>query len=156
MRVYFVLLLGIIFYSVGCSDPSGDIPESGHTALGTSAPPAINPVRTDSLQYLTQYIGKQPDSVDLWKTEPLKSKLEDLLESDLPQFLHLMQGAMPLQKERVLYTISSPNERNATAILLIDIDTNEMHVSIIEKGIRKQYQTPGEELYVPYEVERRL
>ncbi len=107
MRLYLFIFIGFSYFLTSCSGPSTEqIPEAGHTALGTSVPPTINPVRTDSLQYLTQYVGKSPESVNLWETEPLRSKLEELLGNDFDEFLQRMQQAAPLQEERVLYTIS--------------------------------------------------
>lgn len=159
MRSYFVILLGAITLCAGCSEQSApdSQPVSGHTALGTSAPPTVNPARTDSLGYLAQYVGQYPDSVELWETEPLKMKLEELLKSDLNRFFQLMQQATPLQQEReVLYTIGNGTDKENSAFLLVDVNSNTMHVSIIENGIRRQYQTPGEEPYVPYEVEQHL
>lgn len=157
MRVYLSIFIGALIFCTSCSEQSVEsVPEAGHTALGTSAPPTINPVRTDSLQYLAQYIGQTPKAANLWETEPLRSKLEDLLGNDFETFLQLMQQAAPLQQERVLYTISSTTNGDMVAFLLVDTDNNKLHVSIMEGGIRKQYQTPGEELYLPSAVEQLL
>lgn len=158
MKLYLFLLLGVYILCTGCSEQSASDsqPKSGHTALGTSAPPAVNPVRTDSLKYLTQYIGQYPDSVGLWETEPLRTKLEELLKRDLTQFLQLMQESTPLRRERVLYTIGKSSDTENSAFLLVDVENNNLHVSIIEKGIRRQFQTSGEEPYIPYEIEQHL
>lgn len=158
MRISLIILLGATILCAGCSDkPAPDSqPESGHTSLGTPVPPVANPVRTDSLQYLRQYLGKSPDSVGLWETEPLRTKLQELLEEDFPKFIKLMQNASPLQQERVLYTIGKSDSTDNSAFLLIDLENNNLHVSIIEDGIRKQFQPLGEEPYMPYEVEQHL
>lgn len=158
MRPYLVILLVAFLCCAGCSEQSeqDSQPESGHTSLGTPAPPVLNPARTDSLQYLTQYIGESPASAGLWETEPLRTRLEELLEDDFNRFMQLMHKATPLRQERVLYSIGKNDSTESSAFILVDVDANNLHVSIIENGIRRQFQTPGEELYVPYEVEQHL
>lgn len=153
----YILYITIFILLSGCSEKAAESqPEAGHTALGTSAPPAINPVRTDSLQYLVQYIGKYPDAVSLWETEPLRSKLEDLLGTDLELFLDRMQHAAPLQQDLVLYTMSKSTHPDSIAFILIDLETNRLHVSMAEDSIRKQYQYPGESIHLPYKIEQHL
>jgi hypothetical protein len=157
MKLILSLFLGFCaFTSLSCSEKKADeITEAGHTTLATSAAPTIRPDNTDKLSYLSKYLGQQPDSVNLWETEPLRFKLEELLGNDLATFLKYMQHAAPLQQERVFYTISKATNKNF-AFILVDPDADKVHVSIVEDGIRKQYQTPGEDFYLPNSIEQLL
>jgi len=156
MRSPKIILLLLLLLSACSENRQHDLAEDvAHTSLATPTAPTLG---RDSLFYLEQYIGRSPATVGLWQTEPLHTQLTQLLGKSYPVFEQTMQQAQPLRKERVLYTFGTSSDQtgDTLCILLVDVENNKLHVSIVKKGEREQFQSPGEELYVPQEIEQLL
>jgi hypothetical protein len=156
MRTVETILVLLLLLSACSEKRQNDLADDvAHTSLATPTAPTLG---RDSLFYLEQYIGQSPATVDLWRTEPLHSQLRQLLGKSYPIFEQTMQQAQPLRKERVLYTFGATSDQagNRLCILLIDVENNKLHVSLVNEGERKQFQTPGEDLYIPQEIEHLL
>ncbi|MFD2247253.1 hypothetical protein [Pontibacter ruber] len=155
MKNLCLLLSSLLLLACSYNKPAS-VPDVDHTSLGISAAPTF---KTDSLNYLKLYLGKRPAEVNLWQTKPLRTRLQELLNGDLDEFLETMQEAQPLQQERVLYTIGTYPDHTAPdrfAFLLVDTANNKLHVSMVNKGERRQYQSQGKDFYLPKEIEERL
>ncbi|PRY10023.1 hypothetical protein CLV24_11691 [Pontibacter ummariensis] len=137
---------------VSCSEEKKETPlDIKYKTLGIPASPVIE---MDSLYYISEYLGESPADVGLWDTEPLQSRLKLLLKDEYPTFVSIMQTAQPLKRERVLYTTSSlPDPATGPfAFLLVDPARDRLHVSLIQDGKRRQFQTDSEQLYLPKEI----
>jgi len=65
-----------------------------------------------------------------------------------------MQQALPLKRERVLYTTATGPDH--FTFLLVDPESNNLHVSIVKGKERQQFQLGNGEMYLPQEIARRL
>jgi hypothetical protein len=153
-----LLLLSLLLVLNSCYENQQETETNNkHTSLGTPVPPTPDrdPV---NLQYLEKYLGQQPAEVSLWHTEPLHSRLQELLGDQYYLFLGIMQEAGPLKEERVLYTIGThPDPKiRGLGILLVDVENNSLHISLVFDHKREQFQTIGADFYVPREVTQYL
>ncbi len=115
-------------------------------------------INTDSLEYLIKFIGKKPASVNLWETQPLKSKLEKILRSEFAVFKDFMKDAKEIKQDKVLYTYSTIPDGvvRGLAYLIIDIKQNKISVAIILGRVRSDFESKGTPIYVPGELQKEL
>ncbi len=156
-----VVLALLMFQWLCCScqeNKTQDIQTKGHTSLGTPVPPTTTEKKRNSLGYLEQHIGKRPSDAKLWESEPLQTRLRELLGAHYDLFRMLMQQAELLQQEQVLYTIgrSAGNTTHDFAVLLIDLELDRLQVFISGTSGLNQYSTNGEKLFIPQEVQQLL
>ncbi|MDX5422895.1 MAG: hypothetical protein LPK14_11625 [Hymenobacteraceae bacterium] len=151
----YLLPFCLLLHAACSQDSPSSPPKVDHTSLGTPAPPTMH---HDSLHYLSRYVGQRPEAAGLWQTEPLKSRLKELLQDDYPVFMEAMQQAQPLKQERVVYTIGSfPGQGSGDfAFMVVDAGNNKLHVSIVRNKERRQFQSGGGALYLPQEIAQRL
>jgi hypothetical protein len=111
----------------------------------------------NQLSSVRRYLGKRPSDVKLWNIEPLKSELHLILGKDYNSFVELMQNAVPLKEEKLIYTIGShPNlSRIGFGYLIIDPDKNLLRVGMVKPGNHKTFGAKLNEVATPDEIERK-
>ncbi len=126
----------------------------------SSAPPMEEGGQTwhDGLAYIEEYLGERPAAVDLWQTQPLQSMLKELLGSDYQAYLDIMQEAMPLTKDRVIYTMGVAPDDAVPGIgyLLIDTENDKLRAFGVFGDMKINAQSPGENLYLPDAVKTKV
>ena len=161
MRNPLFLLLVTAGLLAGCGgNNSSDQGENAdNQAVGTEAidPGTPQPGGGD-LDYIAGHLGKRPAEVDLWQTEPLRSELQQLLGEDLDFYTEIMQEAMPLKKDRVIYTIGIAPDHAIPGIgyLLVDTENDKLKVFGVFGDHKVEAQSRGEPLYLPQEVKERV
>lgn len=171
-----ILIIGLffglsIFWSCNNVENSGSnttqtIDSSGWTPIKTTINTQVinkdtskeESITTDSLEYLTSFIGKTPKSVKLWETQPLKSKLEKVLRTEFIVFKDFMINASPLKKDQVLYTYSITPDGPVKGLvyLIIDPKKNKIAVAIILGRVRSDFESKGEPVFIPIELQKQL
>lgn len=110
-----------------------------------------NQAEWDTLQ---QFIGQNPQDINLWERAPLKHALRLLLGPQLATFKLYIEKSSPLLQDRVLYvTGSSREEGKGQAYILIDVENRKLEVGIISNGKLEVLTTPGEAIYFPSDLE---
>ena len=143
----------------GCGDNgSSDQQENDDKqTIGTEAIDPGTPTATDGdddLDYIAEYLGKRPAEVDLWQSEPLRSELQRLLGDEFSFYTEVMQEAMALKKDRVLYSIGIAPDHAVPGIgyLLVDTENDKLKVFGVFGDHKVEAQSRGEPLYLPQEV----
>jgi hypothetical protein len=96
----------------------------------------VDPNRA-SLEFLRNLEGEYPFKSDLFKSEPMKGRLEKLLAHKYMDFIQRMEVQMPVEIQddlaimRGLMTHGSGTEE---AILVVDIPKNLMWLAILQNG----------------------
>lgn len=113
---------------------------------------------TSQLAYIEKYIGQRPAAVELWGTEPLRSMLMELLGADSDFFLEVMQEAMPLEKNGLVYTVGvAPDDQiPGVGYLLIDTEKDQIRAFAIFGDAKVDVQTRGANLSPPAAVRERM
>ncbi len=122
--------------------------------IGTEAIDPGTPTAADGLDYIAEYLGKRPAEVNLWQTEPLRSELQRLLGDEFNFYTEIMQEAMPLKKDRVIYSIGIAPDDAIPGIgyLLVDTENDKLKVFGVFGDHKVEAQSRGEALYLPQEV----
>lgn len=112
----------------------------------------------DGLAYIEEYLGRRPAAVDLWQTQPLQNMLENLLGDHYQAYLDIMQEAMPLAKDRVIYTMGVAPDDAVPGIgyLLIDTENDKLRAFGVFGDMKIDAQSPGENLYLPEAVKAKV
>lgn len=99
---------------------------------------------------LLQFIGQNPQDINLWERPPLKHALRLLLGPQLNVFKQYMEKCSPVLQDDVLYiTGSMQDESKGQAYLLIDIENRKLEVGLISNGKLEVLSTPGEAIRPP-------
>ena len=152
------MLSFLISLSVACGgrNRSGRSDANAQTPQ-TEKPADPSPKAQDagkSLAYVEQYLGKRPGEVKLWQTEPLQSRLRELLGEDFDFYVDIMQEAAELKKDRVIYTLGNAPDDAIPGIgyLLVDVENNKIRAFAVFGDLKLEVQSEGEDLYIPGEV----
>jgi hypothetical protein len=158
-----VFLLPLFFALTGCgSNQSGkdnSDEASAGTAVHTEAEGKVAGRSSQSgLAYIEQYIGQRPAGAGLWETEPLRTMLKELLGADFDLYLDVMQEAMPLQKDRVIYTVGvAPDDQiPGVGYLLIDTENDKIRAFAVFGDAEIEVQSEGGDLDIPEAVKKKV
>ena len=91
-------------------------------------PPAAGKLALIGLRAL---VGRYPDDVGLWSSEPLRSRLQVLLAERLPAFLSTMTEAMPIENDggRVMVRgVLGGRDQSARGLTVIDPQSGRIYV----------------------------
>lgn len=132
------------------------------TLVQVSCHKPVDDEKADSIQhafqsfgYLNEFVGKSPDAVGLWQTEPLHAQLSKLVGDSLLQpVLRKLQTAQVLKRDHVLYTIAPLPDSMVYGYAVALFDTIEPAVDImyIQKDTVQEIKSGGDQLYWPDEV----
>jgi hypothetical protein len=141
----------ISFLVLVCTQCGGQRPADSEASASEQGAPS-------ELAYLEQYLGKRPGEVNMWATEPLHSRLRELLGEQYDAYLEMMQEAMPLAKDRVLYTIAAAPDHAIPGVGYLLVDTRPGHLKayFLFGDYELSAQSPGEDLYLPKAVRDRV
>ena len=119
---------------------------------------AFSRSNASDLAYIEKYIGQRPAAVELWATEPLRTMLMELLGADSDLYLIVMQEAMPLQKDQVVYTVGVAPDDHVPGIgyLLVDTEEDKIRAFAVYGDAEIDVQTKGADLQVPKAVEKKI
>ncbi len=150
IKLFLMLLTMGLFTACGKSDKT-----SGQSTETTTTAPAAP---QSKYAYVEQYIGKRPAEVNLLATEPLQTDLRMLLGSEYNNFAEAMLEAMPIQKDRVIYTMGTiPDDAiRGMAYLLIDTENDKLKAYYLVGDQESSFQSPGEAIYLPPAVQDML
>jgi hypothetical protein len=114
--------------------------------------------RSNSLHYLNNYIGKQPQAIGLWDSEPLHSQLKELTGDQYDQFIKYMKDAAPLARDKYVYSYGriAQDSTRGYAFLLVDADKGKMLAAIITNYQIQKFQSPAEAFTVPAPLQSKL
>jgi hypothetical protein len=109
------------------------------------------------LSYIRKYLGKRPSEVKLWNREPLKSELQKTLGKEYNNFLELMENAMPLKEENVIYSVGSHPDRSLICFgyIIIDPDKNILRAGMVKPGSHRTFGAKVSEIETPEVIERK-
>ncbi len=108
-----------------------------------------------SFEYLNDFVGKTPNAVGLWQTEPLHSQLSKLVgDSLLPATLKELRTAKALKRDHVLYTIAPHSNSVTQGYIVALFDTIKPGIAIIyiQQDTTVEIQQQGARFYWPDEV----
>ncbi|MFC7419662.1 hypothetical protein ACFQNF_07185 [Iodobacter arcticus] len=106
---------------------------------------------------LQQFIGQNPQDINLWERAPLKHALRLLLGPQLDIFKQNMAKTSPILEDSVLYVRGSAlDESEGQAYLLIDIENRKLEVGLISAGKLEVVSTPGESIKFPEDLKPML
>ena len=108
----------------------------------------------DSLAYLSAYAGKSPAAAGIWDTEPLHTKLKDILGDRYTPFVNDMKAAGPLTQDKYLYAVAPVD--SGFAYILIDTHTSKLAAAIYTKAAIENFQSPGESFTTPAGIQSQL
>lgn len=113
----------------------------------------INP----DFSYIRKYLGKRPSQVKLWNKEPLKSELKKVLDKEYQNYLELMENALPLKEEKVIYSIGSHPDRSLIGFgyIIIDPDKNILRAGMVKPGNHRTFGAKVIDLETPAMIERK-
>ena len=111
-----------------------------------------------SLQYLDQYVGKEPAVVGLWETEPLHTQLKELMGDKYDPFIKDMKGGGPLTRDQYIYSLAyiTQDSSRGYAFLLVDTKSNKIQAAIMTNKEIEKFQSPGEVFVVPAAIQNKL
>jgi hypothetical protein len=114
--------------------------------------------RSNSLHYLNDDIGRQPQAIGLWDTEPLHSQLKDLTGDQYDQFIKYMKDAAPLVRDKYVYSYSriAQDSTKGYAFLLVDTDKGKILAAIVTNYQIQKFQSPAETFTVPTPLQNKL
>lgn len=145
--VFFCIFLLLTLLETACQPPAQEEnPDSIRQTL-------------QSLAYLNQYVGKTPDAVGLWQTEPLRSQLMNLVGSSvLPSVLQKFRTAKTLKRDHVLYTIAvlPDSARQGYAVALFDTVKSGVNIVFIQRDTVLEIKAEAVKFYWPDEVRNLL
>lgn len=153
--LFFLLVSAGLLAGCGGNDSPDQHESEDKQAIGTEAIDPGTPTATDGgLDYIAEFLGKRPAEVNLWQTEPLRSELQQLLGDDFGFYTEIMQEAMPLKKDRVIYAIGIAPDHAIPGIgyLLVDTENDKVKVFGVFGDHKVEAQSRGEPLYLPQEV----
>lgn len=154
--IVFCLGAAIALGVVGCGDaePPATAPAAESEAPPAAAAPA--PPAAAGLASLRAHVGKYPRDVNLFETDPLRSRLLALLGTSYTTFLANFGTQGPLSAEGdVLYAIGNKPHAggDSQAILLIDVPRDLIHVRILDELEMAEYRERDETIALPPDVE---
>lgn len=109
------------------------------------------------LSCIRKYLGKRPSQVNLWNIEPLKSELKKVLGKEYNNYMELMENALPLKEEKVIYSIGSHPDRSLIGFgyIIIDPDKNILRAGMVRPGNHKTFGAKVSDLETPEVIERK-
>jgi hypothetical protein len=130
-----------------------------------AAPPAVEPAPVPvaampappaDLASLRAQVGKYPNEIHLFDSEPLQSRLLALLGTRYTTFLANFGTQGPLSAEGdVLYALGNKPHAggDSQAILLIDVPRDLIHVRLLDELEMAEYRERDEVIALPPDVE---
>jgi hypothetical protein len=147
----------ILFNSCGSSD-SREISYETHETLQPYHPKnELVEENNQDLSCIRKYLGKRPSEVKLWDIEPLRSKLQKTLGKEYNNYLELMENALPLKEEKVIYSVGSHPDRSLIGIgyIIIDPDKNILRAGMVKPGSHRTFGAKVSDLETPEVIERK-
>lgn len=143
-------ILTIVFALSACQDRAIPFAKAPAEASTPDVFFKKNQVEWDAL---AQYIGQNPQDIQLWERAPLKHALRLLLGPQLDVFKRYMEKTSPLLQDGVLYVQGSAKEEGqGQAYILIDMENRKLEVGLISNGKLEVLSTPGESIKLPEDV----
>ncbi len=143
---YLLLLLLLIFGLTACISGPARESDSHQQIIANS--------KRFELSTLDQYVGKRPSAVGLWTLPEVEHHMTNLMgDEKYMEFLFLMQEAIPLKKERVVYSIGVlPDDAiQALGVVMFDLTNNRVYAELIYPAVREVFAS-GDFTYLPSEV----
>ncbi|MCX7205925.1 MAG: hypothetical protein NT086_08065 [Proteobacteria bacterium] len=145
-----IALLIMAFALTACQEKTAP---PARAAVEASTPDVFfkkNQVEWDRLQ---QYVGQNPQDINLWERPPLKHALRLLLGPQLDVFKLYMEKTSPLLQDGVLYVQgSAKDEAKGQAYILIDTENRKLEVGLISNGKLEVLSSPGESTKFPKDL----
>lgn len=114
----------------------------------------VKPVEHD-LSDLTRYLGKRPSAVGLWTLPEVEHHMTLLMgDENYMEFLFLMQDALPLKKERVIFStgVLPDDAIQALALVIFDTYNSTVYAEMIYSNRREVFTSSNMPVFMPAEV----
>lgn len=119
------LVAAVVVLGLGHLSACGDRDTPRHDP---PPPPAAGKLELIGLRSL---VGRYPDDVGLWTSEPLRTRLQALLEERFPVFLSTMTEALPIENDggRVMVRgVLGGRDQSARGLTVIDPQSGRIYV----------------------------
>ena len=156
LRAARLVLISAMAVTLACGDrveapaPPPSEPAAPAEAVAPPAEPA------SKLAYLRAQVGKYPRDVALFETEPLHSRLVELLAEQYPMLVESFGTQGPLSIDGpTLYAIGNKPHAagDEQAILLVDVDRDVINVKLMNAEEMRDFRERNEAVELPSDVQ---
>ncbi|MDD1632895.1 MAG: isoprenylcysteine carboxylmethyltransferase family protein, partial [Methylococcaceae bacterium] len=152
-----LMLISAMVIVLACGDRAEAPAPASPSAPAAPAEAVAPPAETGSkLAYLRAQVGKYPRDVALFETEPLRTRLIDLLAEQYPMLVESFGTQGPLSIDGpTLYAIGNKPHAagDEQAILLVDVDRDVINVKLMNAEEMRDFRERNEAVELPSDVQ---